>query len=66
MPNACVSLRFDFQKNLFQSYFDEKCCHCFMKGHVELFVLKDKEELSTFVTGGSELLDEYFVRTNDM
>lgn len=59
MPNACVSLRFDFQKNLFQSYFDEKCCHCFMKGHVELFVLKDKEELSTFVTGGSELLDDY-------
>lgn len=37
-----------------------------MKGHVELFVLKDKEELSTFVTGGSELLDEYFVRTNGM
>lgn len=37
-----------------------------MKGHVELFVLKDKEELSTFVTGGSELLDECFVRTNGM
>lgn len=66
MPNACVSLRFDFQENLFQSYFDEKCCQCFMKGHVDLFVLKDKEELSTFVTGGSELLDEYFVRTNGM
>lgn len=37
-----------------------------MKDHTELYVSKDEEELSPFVTGGSELLEKYFVRTNGM
>lgn len=31
------------------------------EGHTELYASKDEEELSIFVTFGSELLDKYFL-----